>query len=268
MRISEDGQHVITSPPSVDFVDPLRAILTASDSVRVSFQRPYVVNPTESGVLYIMVTAGGTGYTGNPTVTISGGGGSGATASSVHISGIVTRIALMNRGTGYTSVPTVTLTGGGGGSGATARAYFGVFSTIMQDFTDMMTQSRFATAHFDLERALNETFDGDRICQVSFNVGDAAGMARDYVRSYTPPFPVSDLLVLPAVDPASVALGGGVRLMHASRHSISTRHSIDDPGQTPTFYRCERVCGWSSCLAGRLNQRYVFARGPTDSVHR
>ena len=62
----------------------------------------------------------------------------------------------------------------------------------------------FATAHFDLERALDETFDGDRMCQVSFNVGDETGMARDYVRSYTPPFPVSDLLALPAIDPAMI----------------------------------------------------------------
>ena len=81
----------------------------------------------------------------------------------------------------------------------------------------------FATAHFDLERALDETFDGDRMCQVSFNVGDNVGMARDYVRSYTPPFPVSDLLALPEVDPANVALGG-VFTNDASRHSISTRH--------------------------------------------
>ena len=29
-----------------------------------------------------------------------------------------------------------------------------------------------------------------------------AGMARDYVRSYTPSFPVADLLALPAIDPA------------------------------------------------------------------
>ena len=85
----------------------------------------------------------------------------------------------MNRGTGYTSVPTVTLTGGGGGSGATARAYFGEYSTITQDFVNdnLEDTSFFATAHFDLERALDETFDGDRMCQVSFNVGDATGMA-------------------------------------------------------------------------------------------
>ena len=101
------------------------------------------MNPSESGVLYIMVENGGSGYTGNPTVTISGGGGSGATASSVHISGVVTRIALMNRGTGYTSVPTVTLTGGGGGSGATARAYFGQYSTISQDFVNSDAESSF-----------------------------------------------------------------------------------------------------------------------------
>ena len=137
LRISEDGQHVITSPPSIDFIDPLRARLVSDANLRVSFQRPYVVNPTESGVLYIMVTDGGTGYTGNPTVTVTGGGGSGATASSVHISWRRhAHCARRTVGTGYTSVPTVTITGGGGGSGATARAYFGVFSTIMQDFVN------------------------------------------------------------------------------------------------------------------------------------
>ena len=78
LRISEDGRHVITSPDEMNFIDPLRARLESETNLRVSFQRPYVVNPTESGVLYIMVTNGGSGYTGNPTVTVTGGGGSGA----------------------------------------------------------------------------------------------------------------------------------------------------------------------------------------------
>ena len=38
-----------------------------------------VVSPTENGVLYVVVTAGGTGYTGTPTAIVTGGGGSGAT---------------------------------------------------------------------------------------------------------------------------------------------------------------------------------------------
>ena len=45
LQIEEDGAHVITSPPGIDFIDPLRASLTAADNVRVNFQRPYVVQP-------------------------------------------------------------------------------------------------------------------------------------------------------------------------------------------------------------------------------
>jgi len=69
----------------------------------------------------ITVDAGGTGYTSAPTVTITGGGGSGATGTAVVTSGGVSSITLDNPGTGYTSPPQVVITGGGG-SGATATA--------------------------------------------------------------------------------------------------------------------------------------------------
>lgn len=72
-------------------------------------------------VISIAVTAGGSGYTTAPTVAISGGGGSGATAQAVIDSGEVVGILITNRGSGYTSTPTVTLTGGAG-TGATAVA--------------------------------------------------------------------------------------------------------------------------------------------------
>ena len=69
----------------------------------------------------ISVDTGGAGYTSAPTVTISGGAGTGAAATAVVTNGVVTSITLDNPGSGYTSPPTVTLTGGGG-SGATATA--------------------------------------------------------------------------------------------------------------------------------------------------
>jgi len=74
----------------------------------------------------IRPTNSGTGYTSAPTVTISGGGGNGATAIAVVTAGTVASYTVINTGTGYTSVPTVTITGGGG-VGATAVALTSAF---------------------------------------------------------------------------------------------------------------------------------------------
>jgi predicted secreted hydrolase len=66
----------------------------------------------------------GSGYTSDPTVEFSGGGGSGASALVVRDAahGTISNIVVLNPGSGYTSPPTVTIRGGGG-SGATARAF-------------------------------------------------------------------------------------------------------------------------------------------------
>ena len=60
-------------------------------------------------VVGVNVTDGGYGYTNNPTVTISGGGGSGAKATAYQVSGVVTIITITNPGSGYTSSPTITI---------------------------------------------------------------------------------------------------------------------------------------------------------------
>ena len=79
----------------------------------------------------INVTNQGSGYsnTAPPTVTLSGGGGSGATAQAITTDGKVTRIEVINAGSGYTSAPTVTIGTQGGGSGATATAVLGSGAT-------------------------------------------------------------------------------------------------------------------------------------------
>lgn len=72
-------------------------------------------------VTSITINAGGSGYTSAPTVTFTGGGGSGATATATVEGGVVTGISVVNGGSGYTSAPGVSLSGGGG-SGASATA--------------------------------------------------------------------------------------------------------------------------------------------------
>lgn len=72
----------------------------------------------------ITVTAGGTGYTSAPTVTISAPNllsGIQATATSTVSGGAVTGITITNAGTGYYNPPTITISGGAG-SGAAATA--------------------------------------------------------------------------------------------------------------------------------------------------
>lgn len=81
-----------------------------------------IKTPTASGtVTSINIINGGTGYTTAPPVTITGGGGTGATATATITSGSVTQITITNAGTGYTYTPDVAITGGAG-VGAVATA--------------------------------------------------------------------------------------------------------------------------------------------------
>lgn len=59
----------------------------------------------------VAVDYGGYNYAAAPTVSFSGGAGSGAAATATLTAGKVTSIAVGTAGTGYTSAPTVTLTG-------------------------------------------------------------------------------------------------------------------------------------------------------------
>ena len=60
----------------------------------------------------ILIGTAGEGYSSVPTVTISGGGGTGATAIVTISDGAITSVNLVNEGSGYYFTPTITLTGG------------------------------------------------------------------------------------------------------------------------------------------------------------
>jgi hypothetical protein len=90
--------------------------------------------PTSTNVVGTFVTAVGTGYTTAPTVTFSGGGGTGATGTAIVDGGAVVGILITNAGTGYTTAPTITFTGGGG-TGATATAIVGENDNLAGEFS-------------------------------------------------------------------------------------------------------------------------------------
>lgn len=107
----------------------------ADDKSKPIYTRDYVLTRAQyltgpamgsklTGVIQVRITAAGSGYPDDGTVTISsaGGGGSGATFIPV-ISGQGTLIAvaITNEGTGYTSAPTLTVNSATG-SGATCDA--------------------------------------------------------------------------------------------------------------------------------------------------
>jgi uncharacterized repeat protein (TIGR01451 family) len=97
---------------NVTISDPLPIVVTSTN---------YTVGTTVTSVAGIYVTNSGSGYTSAPTVTFTGGGGTGAVATASISGGQVVAITITSGGSGYTSAPTIGFTGGGG-SGAAANA--------------------------------------------------------------------------------------------------------------------------------------------------
>jgi fibronectin-binding autotransporter adhesin len=90
-------------------------------------------NATVSGGILtaITVTNPGFGYISAPTVTLSGGGGTGATATAnIGLNGQITSINITNAGTGYTSSPTVSIEGS---KGIYDLSILGQTTTVGQD---------------------------------------------------------------------------------------------------------------------------------------
>lgn len=89
----------------------------------------YVVNPLETTngtITTITVLDGGGPYGAPPSVTFTGGGGSGAAATAVLDSGVIKSVQVIASGSGYITPPTVTVTDGtGSGANITAAVLAG-----------------------------------------------------------------------------------------------------------------------------------------------
>ena len=83
--------------------------LGSNSSIGASLVASAIATVSGGSVSGIAVLNGGSGFTSPPTVTLTGGGGTGATATANLTNGVVTSISVNPVGSGYTSAPTVTI---------------------------------------------------------------------------------------------------------------------------------------------------------------
>ena len=125
------GSITITWKAKASGTDAVATRLTGNGSWNFMHNSPVLTNPLGLQIATIGVTAGGSGYTSNPTVVITppsyiGLGNNGspfvtATATAARSGQAVNAVTVTNSGEFYTATPLITFTGGAG-SDATATA--------------------------------------------------------------------------------------------------------------------------------------------------
>jgi hypothetical protein len=136
----------------------------------------------------INLISGGFGYSDPPTITISGGGGTGAAATPLLLDGVVVGIELTARGSGYTSVPAVTITGGGG-EGAAAEAVVTIGYSGARKLED--TNSYVLTDEYHVYKCLDNNNNAISVNKPLGTVVDPVIMPDGYMWKYLYSIPIA-----------------------------------------------------------------------------
>jgi hypothetical protein len=108
LRIKSGGVWLWGTISNVLNVDHVKWDVAPPNGTLVPTQATGLANVSAGSVFGVTLTNGGGGYgAAPPSVTFSGGGGSGAIGYAVLSNGVVTQIVMSVTGTGYTSAPTV-----------------------------------------------------------------------------------------------------------------------------------------------------------------
>ena len=108
------------------------AVTLSAPDITGGIQATATCTISGGAITAIAVSAGGTGYTTAPTITIGAPGGTGttATATATVSGGVITAFTITSGGTGYKATPTVTITPVSGGTGGVAGAVTIATSTV------------------------------------------------------------------------------------------------------------------------------------------
>jgi hypothetical protein len=136
----------------------------------------------------INLISGGFGYADPPTVTITGGGGTGATAVASIVEGVVIDITITNPGRGYTSTPTVALTGGGG-EGALAQAVISKTPSGVQRMED--ANFYVMTDEYNVYKCLDNNLGGESTYKPVGTTVDPVIMPDGYMWKYLYSIPIA-----------------------------------------------------------------------------
>ena len=127
----------------------------------------------------LVIEVAGSGYTVPPVITITGGGGSGAAATAIIESGVVTGITVTNQGTGYTTTPDVTFSNS---SGIRTTAYAMLSNEQIRTFESTLKFDRIKYTSDIKEWKANTAFtSGDTIT----NKGEAYTANEDFTSGET-----------------------------------------------------------------------------------
>lgn len=100
-------------------IEALQAWMIANPNIFYAYLVPSEWDNSDEVVGSVIIVNGGSGYTTAPTVTFTGGGGTGATATAVVENGAVVSVTITDPGSGYTTAPTVTFSAPTSGTTAT-----------------------------------------------------------------------------------------------------------------------------------------------------
>jgi hypothetical protein len=90
--------------------------------------------------LNVTISCGGSGYRSAPKVVLTGGGGSGASATAIVADGAVTEVTMTSYGSGYTSAPTIRFEGGEGTGASACAASDGFYGSLEKKFERILVK--------------------------------------------------------------------------------------------------------------------------------
>jgi hypothetical protein len=152
--IYENGKMTVLPAYVID-----NKIVSADANIRTEPWKNWLDN-VGFEVTELILTSKGSRYATNPTVIISGGGGTGATAKAFITNGSVNRIILLTSGSKYLSTPTVTLQGGLAENGVAATAVAIIDNSVVRSTLIGMKFDRVDQTYVVTQLQKVETFTG------------------------------------------------------------------------------------------------------------